>query len=518
MRVEAGVAVGDVTAAGATGDLYYQAVPTDGPGAAGGGRVLSFPLNTPAGPLVVRPPGGGDPPAPADGDRPPAGWKEYSPKDRTFAVWVPDRPAREGTRDRTATVNGRPLRVNVFTSETAAGVLFRAESVILPPEFAGLPRADVYGMIRNVLRDEINGRITESTEFKVAGIGGAEYRVEAGRLVTRARVLVLGAKVYIVSASGTGEQVAAADAETFLNSYRVPNRAGVPPSPSPQPPLPTPTPPGPSAGRGPRIQGGGGDPEFADSAPAGGVLVGLEVGVGRWFNNPVIKSARPVFRTGGGDSLGAWHGPTGPDIVKEVVRAVARPGYAVAAVTVKNGSGTDGLSLTFMRVAADGRLDALDAYESEWLGGRGGGGPVRVGGDGTPVVGLIGKARGDTLSGMGLAYREVTETPPAPVSPLASLPASPPVVAEPTPVSPAPSPKAGATPTATTAVADDAPKEKSRLPFIVGLIAGLVVCLGAVVGGVLVYARGGTGGSRDEDDDGDDEEERGRRPRGRRRS
>jgi len=73
MRVEAGVAVGDVTAAGATGDLYYQAVPTDGPGAAGGGRVLSFPLNTPAGPLVVRPPGGGDPSAPADGDRPPAG-------------------------------------------------------------------------------------------------------------------------------------------------------------------------------------------------------------------------------------------------------------------------------------------------------------------------------------------------------------------------------------------------------------------------------------------------------------
>ena len=73
----------------------------------------------------------------------------------------------------------------------------------------------------------------------------------------------------------------------------------------------------------------------------------------------------------------------------------------VGAVNVKSALMVDGLSLTFMKIA-DGRLDPKDAYESEWIGGQGGNGPIRLGGDGTFVTGIQGKVNAKDLTGLGL--------------------------------------------------------------------------------------------------------------------
>jgi S1-C subfamily serine protease len=156
-------------------------------------------------------------------------------------------------------------------------------------------------------------------------------------------------------------------------------------------------------GRPSRIQGGGGNPEFREAGPKDGLLVGLEVGVGKFFNNDVIKAVRPVYRAGEKESMGEWHGPADPDIVKEVVKVVAKPGYAVGAITVKTGLGMDGLSVTFMKLGPDGLLNAADKYESNWIGGMGGGGPVTIG-DGLPAIGLVGKATEKSVTGLGLLY------------------------------------------------------------------------------------------------------------------
>lgn len=150
-----------------------------------------------------------------------------------------------------------------------------------------------------------------------------------------------------------------------------------------------------------RIQGGGRDPEFREAGPEGSLLVGLEVGVGRFGNRSVIKSVRPVFRDGDKETGGEWHGPTDKTTVKEVMKVVAKPGYAVGTLTVRTGLGTNGLSITFMKVV-DGKLDPKDSYESEWLGVTSGGEGKM--GDGTPVIGLIGKVRTDTVSGLGLLH------------------------------------------------------------------------------------------------------------------
>ncbi|MFO0956052.1 MAG: trypsin-like peptidase domain-containing protein [Isosphaeraceae bacterium] len=157
------------------------------------------------------------------------------------------------------------------------------------------------------------------------------------------------------------------------------------------------------AGEPTRIQGGGGDPEFRDAGPEGALLIGVEVGLGDFFNKPVVRTVRPVYRPAKGTKLatGQWHGSTKEGSVVGATKAVARPGYAVGAITVKNGLSVDGFSLTFMKVN-DGQLDPNDSYESEWIGGPGGGGPEKISGNGRPVIGLIGKTRPDNTTGLGL--------------------------------------------------------------------------------------------------------------------
>lgn len=127
-------------------------------------------------------------------------------------------------------------------------------------------------------------------------------------------------------------------------------------------------------------------PEFEETLPEGGVLVGLELSLGKFFDNDVIESIRPIYLTPRGEKYGQQIGK-GTD---RVVTVKAKAGYAVGSLTVKGGLGIDGLSLTFMRINKGG-LKKEDAYTSAWQGGKGGGDGVTVGGDGSLVVGICGR-------------------------------------------------------------------------------------------------------------------------------
>ena len=54
----------------------------------------------------------------------------------------------------------------------------------------------------------------------------------------------------------------------------------------------------------------------------------------------------------------------------------------------------------------DGHLDVVDAYESKYLGGPGGGGPEKLGGTGKFVVGVIGKRSDREVQGLGLLLQK----------------------------------------------------------------------------------------------------------------
>jgi hypothetical protein len=178
-----------------------------------------------------------------------------------------------------------------------------------------------------------------------------------------------------------------------------------------QPPRP---PHGDVAGRGPRMPSrddskqaasrilGGGGPQFTDEAPEGCVLVGFEVGLGKWGTNDVVHAIRPIFRTAAGkEVLGQQHGT---DTARLVV-VKARRGYAVGAMTGRAMALLDGFSLTFMKFRKD-RLDPKIKYESEWVGGKGGGIETVIGGDGRLVIGIVGHENGPLCTGMGLLRKQ----------------------------------------------------------------------------------------------------------------
>lgn len=142
------------------------------------------------------------------------------------------------------------------------------------------------------------------------------------------------------------------------------------------------------------------DPTRREIGPDGSLLVGLELGLEKSRDASVIRSVKPIFRAGETESAGKQFGKDQP----ETVKLIAKPGYAVGAINTKVVLAVDGLSVTFMKVV-DGKLDPKDKYESEWIGpdrGR----AVTIG-DGSPVVGLVGREGGfKTCSGFGLLLKK----------------------------------------------------------------------------------------------------------------
>ena len=141
------------------------------------------------------------------------------------------------------------------------------------------------------------------------------------------------------------------------------------------------------------------DPKHQDDAPPGGLLVGLDIGYSKFVNNQIIGTLQPIYRTGDRESTGAQHGT---DARGGNVKLIAKPGYAIGAITAKCGLGIDGLEVTFMKIDG-GRLNPNDAYESDWHGGMGGGGPQKITGQGAPVTGLLVRKK-ERVSAVGLVF------------------------------------------------------------------------------------------------------------------
>ncbi|MGC3971345.1 MAG: hypothetical protein QM775_29595 [Pirellulales bacterium] len=145
---------------------------------------------------------------------------------------------------------------------------------------------------------------------------------------------------------------------------------------------------------------GGGRESYRDVPEAGALLVGFDIGLGKFIDSDIISSIRPLYWTREGVKEGAWHGYD----ERPFVRIQAKPGYVVGGLKMNAGLGVDSLQVVFMRTA-DGRLNPRDTYESERIGGDGGGQEKPLACDGSIVVGLHGQCSTDPhdgVSGIGL--------------------------------------------------------------------------------------------------------------------
>lgn len=138
---------------------------------------------------------------------------------------------------------------------------------------------------------------------------------------------------------------------------------------------------------------------FEDVAPQGGLLIGFEVGTGKFIQNEVIHSLRPIFWTEKGEVVGQTHGKVG----ERTLTVKAKSGYAVAAVTLKTRLLIDGITITFMRLDKK-LLDPDDSYQSESIGSFDGsfGTGQTIGGSGALVIGICGRSDGNVCNALGL--------------------------------------------------------------------------------------------------------------------
>ena len=131
---------------------------------------------------------------------------------------------------------------------------------------------------------------------------------------------------------------------------------------------------------------------YRDTAPTGGLLVGFDLWYQPAFKDEIICAVRPIYRVGTKNVPGLIHGKGTP----RSSQILAPTGYAVGAVTVKAALRVDQLAITFMRVDGD-RLNPDDVRIPAVVGGSGGNRLKKLGGDGTPIIGIL--ARTDRNSG-----------------------------------------------------------------------------------------------------------------------
>jgi S1-C subfamily serine protease len=158
---------------------------------------------------------------------------------------------------------------------------------------------------------------------------------------------------------------------------------------------------------GARIFGGAFGPQFRDAAPPKGMLIGFDVGLGKWGDKDIVGALRPIFVNEHGEEVkGELHGTD----MSRSVQVKAKKGYAVGGITAKSVAAVDAFCLTFMKIDKD-HLDPNDKYESEWVGDGGTLPPVNVSGNGKPAVGLAGCASGNSCTAFGLIFAPDTPNP-----------------------------------------------------------------------------------------------------------
>jgi len=136
---------------------------------------------------------------------------------------------------------------------------------------------------------------------------------------------------------------------------------------------------------------------FATVPDDGGLLVGFDLSMGTFGNS--IGAVRPIFLTAKGQTPGPVVGRPSA----RSARIIAKKGYAVGSLTLNGGIGIAGMGITFMKIE-EGGLNPKDAYQAQWIGSRGR--DTQLGGDGSPIVGIIGHHDGRKVMSIGVVLVE----------------------------------------------------------------------------------------------------------------
>lgn len=156
-------------------------------------------------------------------DQPPPGWKEYSPKDHAYTVWIPDKQGRKHERERTSGARGLQMKLSTLEFEPAGGPAFEAAAV----RFSGtsarqVSRSQMMESLRDGVVEASKGKIVDEKPIQQGRLSGKEIVIQTGTGLMRLRLLNSGTRYFLNSVAGSQQQVQGPDALTFLESFRLP--------------------------------------------------------------------------------------------------------------------------------------------------------------------------------------------------------------------------------------------------------------------------------------------------------
>lgn len=152
-------------------------------------------------------------------------WKPYSPEGAKFTVTMPGIPVKEHQR---ATNPRGNLETDIYTLDVPGGGFYTVTDAVMPP---GLDLTSGLDEILDSSADRIvesaSGRLLYKRNVSVAGYAGREVEVEipsaavegGGRL--RARVVLVGERLYELIAVTPDRRSADAEREYFLDSFTI---------------------------------------------------------------------------------------------------------------------------------------------------------------------------------------------------------------------------------------------------------------------------------------------------------
>ena len=179
LKVAGAVAAGEIVLDSADGVVLVRAVPVGGAGAEGASPLRAVDLR---GGIL---PGPGARKSGIGGETFP-GWKEFTPKDRTYTVWIPEQPTSQSDQERSMSIRGQSVKINSMNFQVPeGGPACRIDQAILEGSLADENPAELQTSIRDTIVRDVKGRVISEENTLVGSVAAKEYRISTGTGVVR---------------------------------------------------------------------------------------------------------------------------------------------------------------------------------------------------------------------------------------------------------------------------------------------------------------------------------------------
>ena len=140
--------------------------------------------------------------------------------DGGYQVGLPGKPTKTTTQELTTAAG--TLKVHTTLFDTRNDLVLSVTYADYPKEFVSVPAKKVLDGIRDTMKG-LDGEITDEKDVTLGTDKhpGRQFRIAAGKTVIRARVYLVGTRVYQVMASGKKDAASGTVADDLFATFEV---------------------------------------------------------------------------------------------------------------------------------------------------------------------------------------------------------------------------------------------------------------------------------------------------------